>query len=216
MSRLTDLQDAVTRIFFALPTSKGFYLAGGGAMLVNNLSPRPTTDLDFFGYVSQEEVAALSDDFEKAIRARGWKIERVRILPTFARFLITTDEEDLFIDFAHDSRPILEAVQTDVGPSLHPEEIAGRKMCALFGRALARDFVDVFLLQENFGIELMITRAREIDRGFSLTYLVELIFRLNSMTDTELKIDPTRIPELRRFFSGWALEIVSERMQLTA
>ena len=215
-TQLTPLQESVTRIFFSLPTSVGFLLAGGGAMLANKLSPRPTTDLDFFGQVSHEDVAALIDEFEHAIRARGWKIERVRFLSTFARFLITTDKEELFIDFAHDSPPIMESVLTDVGPSLHPEEIAGRKMCALFGRALPRDFVDVFLLQERFGIELLIERARDNDRGFSLTYLVEMVFMLNNIPDDMLPIDPARIPELRRFFAEWALEIVSKRMQLTA
>jgi len=39
---ITDFQTEVTRLFFSLPASKGFLLAGGGALLANGLTARPT------------------------------------------------------------------------------------------------------------------------------------------------------------------------------
>ena len=45
---LTEFQVAVARLFFALPESGGFLLAGGAALLAQHLSARPTEDLDFF------------------------------------------------------------------------------------------------------------------------------------------------------------------------
>jgi hypothetical protein len=36
------------QMFFALPASRGFLLAGGAALLAQHLTARPTEDLDFF------------------------------------------------------------------------------------------------------------------------------------------------------------------------
>jgi hypothetical protein len=49
MSGLTPFQEDVARLFFSLPASDGFLLAGGGALLATGLSTRPTEDRDFFG-----------------------------------------------------------------------------------------------------------------------------------------------------------------------
>jgi predicted nucleotidyltransferase component of viral defense system len=46
------------------------------------------------------------------------------------------------VEVAHDAR-IREAVQLSFGRVLHPEEVAADKTLALFGRAAARDLVDV-------------------------------------------------------------------------
>jgi hypothetical protein len=45
---LSAFQLEVARLFFALPASKGFLLAGGGALLAQHLTSRATEDLDFF------------------------------------------------------------------------------------------------------------------------------------------------------------------------
>ncbi len=38
----------MAQLFFGLPASDGFLLAGGGALLAQRLTSRPTQDLDFF------------------------------------------------------------------------------------------------------------------------------------------------------------------------
>ena len=45
---LSAFQLEVTRLFFALPASQGFLLAGGAALRAQHLTERPTEDLDFF------------------------------------------------------------------------------------------------------------------------------------------------------------------------
>jgi hypothetical protein len=59
VSGLTDFQIEVARIFFGLPASDGFLLAGGGALLASGLTDRPTHDLDFFGPPDHVDVEAL-------------------------------------------------------------------------------------------------------------------------------------------------------------
>ena len=45
---LSAFQLEVVRLFFTLPASQGFLLAGGAALLAQYLTARPTEDLDFF------------------------------------------------------------------------------------------------------------------------------------------------------------------------
>jgi hypothetical protein len=46
--RLSDCQVELANMFFSLPESAGFLLAGGGALTAQGIAPRPTDDLDFF------------------------------------------------------------------------------------------------------------------------------------------------------------------------
>lgn len=46
---LTELQRDVLRLFFDLPESRGFVLAGGPALVASGPSERPTRDVDLFG-----------------------------------------------------------------------------------------------------------------------------------------------------------------------
>ena len=72
MPDLTDFQLEVTRLFFGLPASKGFLLAGGAALLAQHLTTRPTEDLDFFTAPDRGHVPAARDALEAAARERGW------------------------------------------------------------------------------------------------------------------------------------------------
>ena len=85
MSNLTDFQTEVTRLFFSLPASNGFLLAGGGALLANGLTARPTQDLDFFGTPNLVDVVAARDQFEAALGERNIVCERVQDSDNFAQ-----------------------------------------------------------------------------------------------------------------------------------
>ena len=61
---LTAFQVQVVRLFFALPESKGFLLAGGAALLAQHLTARPTEDLDFFTAPERGHVPAARDALE--------------------------------------------------------------------------------------------------------------------------------------------------------
>lgn len=45
---LTELQREILRLFFDLPESSGFVIAGGAALVASGLSERPTKDVDLF------------------------------------------------------------------------------------------------------------------------------------------------------------------------
>jgi len=80
---LPPFQLEVARMFFALPASKGFLLAGGAALLAQHLTARPTEDLDFFTAPERGHVPAARDALEAAARQRGWITERIHDSDTF-------------------------------------------------------------------------------------------------------------------------------------
>jgi hypothetical protein len=69
------------------------------------------------------------------------------------------------VEIAHDAR-IRESVQLSFGPVLHPDEGAADKTLALFGRAAARDLVDVAALLGRYTLEQLCELAAEKDAGF--------------------------------------------------
>lgn len=82
---LTDFQLEVARLFFSLPASSGFVLAGGAALLAQHLTSRPTRDLDFFTD-RQAGIVAAREELSAAAHKRGWVVQRSRRARASAAF----------------------------------------------------------------------------------------------------------------------------------
>jgi len=80
-------------------------------------------------------------------------------------------------------------------------------MTALFDRAEARDFADVFVLARRFSRELLLERAAEIDLGLDVTVLATMMRTLDRFADDELPIDADDVASMRAFFKDWADEL---------
>lgn len=207
-SLLTPFQLDVARLFFSLPAGQGFLLAGGAALLAQELTHRPTHDLDFFTARGVGDVPRARDEFTTAARARGWTVEQLQGSGEFCRLLIHGQEDQLLVDLALESRPGMPPTGGVAGPTFAPEELAGRKLIALFDRA-ARDFVDVYSLARHFGKTALLAQAATIDLGFDTQVLASMIDHLDAYTDVDLRLDPhiTDIPAVRAFFADWAAEL---------
>ena len=203
MSALTHFQAEVAQLFFSLPASEGFLLAGGAALLANELTTRRTDDLDFFGQRDRADVVGMRDQFEAAIAGKGWSTARLQDGPTFVRLRVDGPHQ-LVVDIAIDAPPARPSVVSVVGPTFHPEELAGRKLAALFGRAEARDFADVWVLAQRFSRSLILYWALQVDLGIDLGVLAEMMRTLDRFADDEIPVAPTDVAELRRFFAKWA------------
>jgi predicted nucleotidyltransferase component of viral defense system len=209
-SDLSAFQLEVARLFFGLPASKGFLLAGGAALLAQHLTARPTEDLDFFTAPERGHVPTARDALEAAARQRGWTAERIHDGDTFCRMVIRSADAGVLIDLAVNAPPDLPASHTPAGPTLAPEELAGHKLLALFDRAAARDFADVYVLARRFGKDVMLARATQIDAGFDTKVLADMIATLDRFSDDEVPVpDGSSAPELRAFFAVWRSELLA-------
>jgi hypothetical protein len=81
----------------------------------------------------------------------------------------------VLIDLAVNAPPELPASPTAAGPTLAPEELAGHKLLALFDRAAARDFADIYVLAHRFGTDVLRARAVQIDAGFDTKVLADML-----------------------------------------
>lgn len=175
-------------------------------MAAQHLTSRPTQDLDFFTSPGRGEVPAARDKFIAAAQARAWTLRVLRDEPTFCRLQITGTDE-LLVDIALDATPGHPPVASIAGPTLALSEPAGRKMIALFDRAAARDFVDVFALSTSFGKDELLRLAGGIDAGFDPRVLADMFDMLTRYTDRDLSLGRDDPPAVRRFFANWTGEI---------
>lgn len=203
---LSAFQLKVARLFFALPASHGFLLAGGAALLAQHLTTRPTEDLDFFTAPKRGHVLAARDALEAAARQRGWSTQRIHDSDTFCRMVIRSADAGVLVDLAVNAPPDLPPSETPAGPTLAPEELAGHKLLALFDRAAARDFADVHVLARGFGKDVLLARAAQIDAGFD----AHMIANLDRFTDDEIPVsEGSSTAELRAFYATWRSELVT-------
>ena len=96
----------------------------------------------------------------------------------------------MLVDLALESKPGMPATASVAGPTFAPEELAGRKLIALFDRAAARDFVDVYSVARLLGEPTMLTQAAMIDLGFDTQVLAAMVDRLDAYTEVDLLLDP--------------------------
>ena len=208
MSGPTAFQIEVARLFFSLPASKGFLIAGGGALLATGLTSRPTQDLDFFGEMGQVNISEAREQFLRAATNRHWKCKVIQSDELFVRMHVKRTEEVL-VDTAIDVAARFPSQISVLGPTFNHEELAGRKMLALFDRAEARDFADVFALAKHFSKELLLLRASELEVSLETEVLAAMMRSLSRFSDDELPIDQSSTDELRNFFAVWANELGS-------
>lgn len=116
---LSDFQTKIAQLFFTLPASDGFLLAGGGALLAQGLTERPTYDLDFFTRPGASDVQRARDQFIAMAGDQGWEVDVIQNNETFCRLLVHGPEE-LLIDLALDSAPSRPTQSSAVGPTFAP------------------------------------------------------------------------------------------------
>lgn len=208
-STLTELQRLVLELFFALPESDGFVLAGGAALVASGLTDRPTQDVDLFGSDVATGIAAAANALEVACTDRGWTTERIRDSATFRRLVVRSGDDELLVDLAVDSPPLGAPIITAVGPTYPPQELAARKLLALFDRAEARDFVDVHALSGRFDLDDLLGLAGDLDEGFTPALLAEMLASHRRFTDDDLTYLGGDPPQLRTWAEEWQSRLIS-------
>lgn len=205
-SGLSEFQIELANLFFSLPESAGFLLAGGGALIAQGIVPRPTEDLDFFTARQVGNVEAASDALVTAVAARGWTTDLLRSGPDFRRWAIT-GPETVLVDLAVDSPSTGTPTLTIAGPALAPADLVVSKTLALFGRAEPRDYIDVYVLNQRFNREDTLAKAAEADQGFSQDVFAQALRAHQRIRDADFPDIGTPIEDIRSYFDAWADEL---------
>jgi predicted nucleotidyltransferase component of viral defense system len=120
---------------------------------------------------------------------------------------VVTSEEQLLVDLAVDAAPLGTPLQTPTARTLAPEELAARKVLALFDRAELRDFIDVYTLSSTFDRVQMLSGARALDEGLDLAVFLEMIASLDRFADDDIREFDIDANDLRQFFASWIQDL---------
>ncbi len=202
---LDPLQERIARLALSLPGAENLALAGGGAMLAHGLVDRPTQDVDLF--TPDADVTAIADALVAALHGEGMSLVVEVRTQTYVRLTATEQAGRAYkIELARDAR-IRPPVRLDVGAVLHLEEIAADKVLALFGRAAARDFVDVAALLRKFPKERLLALAAEKDPGFDAGHFAGALRSVARLADedfTPMGLTIAEVADLRDAATRWA------------
>ncbi len=120
-------------------------------------------------------------------------VTRDAMSETFARLTVADRDEGCRIDFAADVR-IREPDTEGSTAIVSLEELAARKVLALFGRAAARDFQDVAELRRHFSWEQLFVLATEKDAGFSRERFLEAVAAFDRLDRDEFELSARLLP----------------------
>ena len=137
--------ERIAKIALGAGARYGLALAGGYAVSAHGMGNRPSGDVDLFtSWQHRGEFPELKAAVIAALESAGYKASVIVSAETFTRLTLTDPADgaeeklELSVDWrAHDP------VQLAIGPVLHADDAVANKVCALFGRALPRDFLDV-------------------------------------------------------------------------
>lgn len=202
---LSDLQRRVAAVLAKLPAASEFVLAGGGALIARGDVSRLTRDLDFFA-LEPAQVDELLPIFEAALRAAGWEVFEERVAAGFARLVVVDGGERTGVDLAADAR-LLPVERSEFGLLLSTEELAVDKVLAVFGRAEARDFVDLAALEPRFGLDHLCQLAAAKDGGFRRPVLREMLGRFERLPRDEFDVDDNTFESIVESVRRWSVAL---------
>jgi hypothetical protein len=208
--------ERLARLGLAVAARYGFCLAGGYAVQAHGFVERMSQDVDLF-----TTMAAVADfptaqaDVVTALRADGIDVMVEREGPTFARLVVSDPGggHTSVLELGADWRAY-PPVTLAIGPVLHPVDAAANKMCALFGRAAVRDYIDVHgvLADGRFTGDELLQMAADHDPGFDAAMFAKAlraVRRLPASAFEPYKLTSDDVAALSARLLGWADEIES-------
>jgi len=203
---LDPFQADVAQIALAAAEGHDFALAGGNALIAHGLVSRVTEDVDLFttraggpGHVTQAVVAAL--------RAGGCEVtvRRTSTDGDFTRLAVGRDGRWTQLELARDWRAHA-AVRLGIGPVLHVEDAIANKVCAMIGRSLPRDYIDVAGAAASTTRAELLRTAFEHDPGLRVEDVTGAMHQLDQLRTEDFArygLDEDAVAHIRATFVDW-------------
>jgi hypothetical protein len=213
---MDPFHERLARVALDVAASYGFALAGGYAVQAHGFLDRPSADVDLFAEASSgSDFSQAVDAVIAAYRQNGLEADAEVRSSTFARLSVTSGEERAKVELGVDWRkkePILLAL----GPVLDADDAVANKVCALFGRAEVRDYVDVaaILASGRYSKEDLVRLAAEHDPGFDPAWFAEALNAVDRLPDALFApygLDTDDVSALRDQMRAWAQNISSDQ-----
>jgi predicted nucleotidyltransferase component of viral defense system len=134
-------------------------------------------------------------------------VRRVQESPGFARLVVESDEEQTELDLGTDAR-LFPAEPYEPAPVLSGEELAVDKVLAVFGRAEARDFMDLMAIEPRYGLDRLCQLAAEKDRGFLLGVFADMLSRFSRLRREEFELDDASYDQLCCAIKRWRRQVI--------
>lgn len=146
-----------------------------------------------------------------AYRREGLHVETELLNASFARLDVRSAAESAKVELGLDWRKN-EPIQLAVGPVLHVDDAVANKVCALFGRAEVRDYVDVdaILSSGQYTEDELLALAADHDPGFDRSHFAEALSAIDRLPDRLFRpygMSPKDASTLRERMRDWARRI---------
>lgn len=187
----------------------GFALAGGYAVQVHGFLNRRSSDVDLFAEASAEfDFPEAVDIVIAAYTREGFQVETELRDASFARLDVRSASEAAKVELGLDWRRN-DPIQLAVGPVLHADDAVANKVCALFGRAEVRDYIDVdaIVTSGRYTEDELLNLAADHDPGFDRSRFAEALTAINRLPDSLFQpygMDPEGTSALRERMRAWA------------
>jgi hypothetical protein len=210
---MDPFHERLARVALDAAGTYGFALAGGYAIQAHGFLSRMSSDVDLFAS-SRAEF-----DFTQAMNAviaaygrNGLDVVVEVRSSTFARLSVTNGAKEARVELGVDWREN-EPVGLSIGPVLHADDAVANKVCALFGRAEVRDYVDVdaILTSGRYTEDELVNLAMEHDPGFDRAWFAEALAAIDRLPDSLFQpygLAPEDVAALRRRMTRWAAGIM--------
>ncbi len=149
----------------------------------------------------------------QAYHDHGVIVDVERRYDTFARLVVTLDDRTAKVELGVDWRandPIL----MSVGPVLHPDDAVANKMSALYGRAFARDFIDIdaALGSGRYSREDLLRLAERADSGFDRRIFADALGQAEVLDPADFEqygITGRVLDGVRIRFEAWRRDLIT-------
>ncbi|MGH3662133.1 MAG: nucleotidyl transferase AbiEii/AbiGii toxin family protein [Micromonosporaceae bacterium] len=192
----------------------GFCLAGGYAVQAHGFVDRISKDVDLFTTMAAAaDFPAAQAAVVGALRDDGLGVRVDREGPSFARLAVTdpaggnASTVELGIDWREHP-----PVHLAIGPVLHPADAAANKLCALYGRAEVRDYIDVHGVLDDgrYAADDLLRMAAAHDPGFEPAIFAEAlraVRRFPASAFEPYKLSAVQVDGLITRLLAWADDI---------
>jgi predicted nucleotidyltransferase component of viral defense system len=202
---LTPLQHELLQLFFAEGAAGlGYYLTGGTALSGYYLEHRYSEDLDLFNRAGRNRAADVSF-FQDLLQSRNATVTVDQSSASYVRFVAARGSDSVKVELGEDRGQIAPLRVFDGIAVDSLEDIAVNKVCCIYSRTEARDFIDLyFILRETrWELEYLLRNAVRKEAAFDdprehLRFAAQLR-QVESVGIPGSVVRPVTLAELRGF-----------------